>query len=266
MQLSRTKHLASFVLALIGTSFRSSMALRGAFLMQAAFMALNNAIFFSFWLILLGRVPSIRGYGISEMAVLYGVVAAGYGLGVTLGGGVRHLARFIHEGELDALLAQPKPTLVYAVGSRSQASGVGDFVSGLVMIGLSGRVGIAHLPAMALAATASALVFVASGVVFNSLAFWLGRIDTAARQMFDALITFALYPEPLFGGALRLVLFTVLPAAFVGYLPARMIREPSLGNAFWLLGAAGVYVAIASWIFARGLRSYCGGSRFGTFG
>jgi len=36
--------------------------------------------------------------------------------------------------------------------------------------------------------------------------------------LWELLITFSLYPEPLFGGALRLALFAVLPAAFVGYI------------------------------------------------
>ena len=52
----------------------------------------------------------------------------------------------------------------------------------------------------------------ACGIVFFSLAFWLGRVDGLARQLWDLLVTFSLYPEPLFGGALRLALFTVLPA------------------------------------------------------
>jgi hypothetical protein len=47
--------------------------------------------------------------------------------------------------------------------------------------------------------------------------------------LWELLITFSLYPEPLFGGMLRLVLFTFLPAGFVGYVPARLLRSPSFG-------------------------------------
>ncbi len=266
MSHSTPRRVLRFAGALLATSVRTSMAQRGTFVLQVALMALNNAIFFSFWVVLLSRVPNIRGYGLPEMAVLSGVVAAGYGRAATTAGGVRQLARVIHEGELDALLAQPKPTLLYALGLRSQASGIGDFASGIVMITLSGVVHPIMLPAMALAIVSSAMVLVASGVLFNSLAFWLGRVEAATRQLFESLVTFALYPEPLFGGAMRLVLFTLVPAGFVGYLPAQLIRAPSLATAIELIAGVTCYAGAAAWVFGRGLRSYCGGSRFGSFG
>jgi viologen exporter family transport system permease protein len=103
-------------------------------------------------------------------------------------------------------------------------------------------------------------------VVFFSLSFWLGRVDTLARQLWELTITFSLYPEPLFGGMLRFVLFTVLPAGFVGYLPARLVRNGSAFDAIVLLGAAGAYLLVAVGLFDRGLRRYSSGSRFGTFG
>jgi hypothetical protein len=75
-------------------------------------------------------------------------------------------------------------------------------------------------------------------------------------------ITFSLYPEPLFGGAMRLLLFTLLPAGFVGYLPARLARAPSLAVTFELAAAAVVYSGLAWCVFNRGLRTYSSGSRF----
>jgi len=259
---SRARALARFSGALFATSLASAMAQRGAFLMQVGLMALNNAIFFTFWIVLFSRVPKIRGYGLSDVAVLYGVVAAGIGLAVTVAGGVRLLARFIHEGELDSLLSQPKPTLLYALGRRTLASGIGDVVSGIVMIVLSGVVGLSRVPVVVVAVLASALICVASCVLFNSIAFWLGRVETASRQLFESLITFSLYPEPLFGGAMRLLLFTLVPAGFVGYLPARLVSEPSGVLIAELVVAAMGYGAAAWFVFDRGLRAYSSGSRF----
>ena len=103
-------------------------------------------------------------------------------------------------------------------------------------------------------------------MVFFSLAFWLGQVDTLARQLWELLITFSLYPEPLFGGPLRLVLFTLLPAGLVGYVPARLAEQPSLTRALLLASVAVAYVALAAIVFDRGLRRYTSGSRFGTFG
>src|SRR6185436_7813938 len=119
--------------------------------MQAALMALNNAIFFTFWVVLLRRVGTIRGYGLADVVLLYGVVAGGVGLAMVVAGGVRQLARSIHEGELDAVLSQPKPTLLYVLFRRSNPSGLGDLVSGCIMIALWAGVDLSSAPVVALA-------------------------------------------------------------------------------------------------------------------
>jgi ABC-type uncharacterized transport system permease subunit len=143
--------LIRFSRALFATSVASAMAQRGAFLMQAGLMAVNNAIFFTFWIVLFSRVSRIRGYALGDVAVLYGIVAAGVGLAMTVGGGAPLLARAIHEGELDALLPQPKPALLYAVGRRTVASGIGDVASGIAMIALSGIVSAWRIPVVVVA-------------------------------------------------------------------------------------------------------------------
>jgi len=122
------------------------------------------------------------------------------------------------------------------------------------------------VPYVAAAIAASALVFLACGIIFFSLAFWLGRVETIARQLWELLITFSMYPEPLFGGALRLALFTVLPAGFIGYLPVRLVRSPSAVELSVLVMAASGYLALAIWVFHRGQDRYASGSRFTTFG
>jgi viologen exporter family transport system permease protein len=264
--MTRRSNGLSFARALLATNVKATLMLRGAFVMQVVFMALNNLTFFVFWWALMRRVPVLRGWRLADIQVLFGVVAAGFGLGVTLAGGVRYLGRLIDEGELDTLLTQPKPVLVHALGLRLQASGFGDLLSGIAFIGYSGQVSWRALPVVLLAILASALVVVASGIVFFSLAFWLGNVDTLARQLWELLITFSLYPEPLFGGALRLILFTLLPAGFVGYLPARLVHSPSVALALLLAAAAGMYLAVAALVFERGLRRYASGSRFGAFG
>jgi ABC-2 type transport system permease protein len=212
------------------------------------------------------RVPELRGWRLEDIEVLFGVVAAGFGLTVTVAGGVRHLSRLIDEGELDTLLTQPKPVLLHALGLRFQPSGVGDMLSGVAFLAWSGQVSWRMAPLVVLAIVASALVLLGCAIVFHSLAFWAGNVDMVARQLTEFLITFALYPEPLFGGALRLMLFTLLPAGFVGYVPAHLAQRPTLESAALAVTAAAVYLTIAIVLFGRGLKRYASGSRFGVHG
>jgi ABC-2 type transport system permease protein len=234
--------------------------------MRAGLMALNNGIFFTFWIVLLTRVPSVRGYELGDVAVLYGIVALAHGMAAFLAGGIHHLARMIDDGDLDALLAQPKPTLLYAIGMRSDPSGLGDIVSGLIMIGLSGRITVFSVPFIVLAGVAGAIVLASTAVILHSAAFWLGRTSTASRQLYEGTLLFSLYPDTLFGGPVRLALFTIFPGAFVGYLPARLIREPSWSTGVIILLSVIVYSSLARWVFRKGLRSYSSGSRFVAFG
>jgi len=255
-----------FVRALIATNLKASLALRRAFIVQVVFMVLNNFTFFVFWWALMQHTDSIRGWRLTDIQVLFGMVAAAFGLTVTMAGGVRHLGRFIEEGTLDTLLTQPQPVLVHALGLRLQPSGFGDLLSGLIFIAWSGQVSWRTAPLIAAAIMAGAVVFLACGIVFFSLAFWLGRVETVARQLWELLITFSLYPEPLFGGVLRLALFTVLPAGFVGYLPARVVHAPSVFDVALLAVGAASYLILAIRVFDRGLGRYASGSRFSTFG
>ena len=260
------RHSIRFAAALLATNLKASLMRRGAFAMQVIFMALNNLTFFVFWWALMRRVPEIRGWRLTDIELLFGIVAVAVGLTITVAGGVRYLGQFIEEGELDTLLVQPPPVLLYAVGMRSQSSGFGDMVSGLFLIALSGQVSWIDAPRVVVAVVAAGLVFAASGILFFSAAFWLGKSDTVARQMWELVITFSLYPEPLFGGVLRLVLFTVSPAAWVGYMPAHVARQASVGQLLLLVSAAAVYLVLAAGTFQCGLRRYASGSRFGVFG
>jgi ABC-2 type transport system permease protein len=264
--MSRATNTLAFARALAATNLKATLALRGAFVVQVVFMALNNFTFFVFWWALMAHVPSIRGWRLGDIALLYGIVAVGFGLAVSLAGGVRHLGRFIEDGDLDTLLTQPRPVLVYALGLRSQPSGFGDVLSGMMFIAWSGEVAWSTLPLLVAVIVAGALIFVACGIVFFSLAFWLGRVETIARQLWELLIMFSLYPEPLFGGALRLALFTLLPAGFVGYIPARVVQDPSLRDVVLLAGGAIAYMGLAVVVFERGLRRYASANRFTTFG
>src|SRR5690606_26028258 len=120
-----------FLVALVATNLKSSFARRASFWLSVLFMAANNLIFFAMWWILFERFEEIGGWRIGDMLALFGVVASAFGLAVVFGGGVRDLARTIIEGDLDAVMTQPKNVLLHVLASRSSASGWGDVGSGV---------------------------------------------------------------------------------------------------------------------------------------
>lgn len=255
-----------FARALVAMNLRGSLALRGAFLLQAAFMVLNNVAFFAVWWLLFERFPEIGGWRLNDVLTLFGVVATGFGFSVVFAGGVRDLARAIGEGDLDSALVQPKPVLLHVLASRTMASGWGDMATGLGMLGLAGALAPERLVWSALAVASSGCVFTASGVIVQSLAFWIDGMETLARQVWEFTLTFSLYPRPLFSGELAFLLYTVLPAGFVGFLPAELVRAPSATLAVAALGAAVGWSLLALAVFRIGLRRYASGNRVGARG
>ena len=129
-------------LALLSTNLQAVLALRTAFWMQALFMALNNVIFFVFWWVLFERFDEIRGWRIEDVAALFGISAAGFGVARIFAGGLYGLARRIEGGQLDPLLVQPRSVLLMTLGSRTNADGWGDVLSGFVLLALSGFINL----------------------------------------------------------------------------------------------------------------------------
>jgi ABC-2 type transport system permease protein len=254
-----------YLTALARTAQKASFALRFAFLAQVGFMAINNLMYFSIWWVLLERFPSIAGYTLGDMALLYGLCATGFGVAAVACGGMFQLGRHIGDGDLDALLCQPRNVLWRALASHSQASGFGDIASGALLIALSGHADLARIPVILLAVVLSATTMVSACVMGQALVFWLGRVERLSRTLFEFVLTLAMQPPTLFSGGIKLLLFTLLPAAFAGHVPAALIRSCDLQDLALATSGTVLYTAAALWVFGRGLRSYASGSRFGVW-
>ena len=253
-----------FLRALMATNLRASVALRGAFWMQVVFMLLNNLIFFVMWWVFFYRFDEVNGWRLGDMAAIYGVAAGAFGLFVVFAGGARELSRLIAEGDLDCFLTQPKSPLLQSVASRSNASGWGDMITAVVLIGMSGYVRPAVVVTAPVAMLCGGLVFLATTVVVHSLAFWAGNTGAVARQISDFLIVFSVYPKTIFQGALKFLLYTALPAGFITFLPVELVRGFRVTTLLAVVGGAVAYSALAAAVFAAGLRRYESGSRFGV--
>jgi ABC-2 type transport system permease protein len=253
-----------FLRALVWTNLKASFALRGAFWLAVAFMFLNDLVWISVWWLFFLKFPSIAGWTLPDMMVLHGMTALAFGFVVVFGGGVRELARTIADGDLDVFLTQPKDPLLHVVASRTTISGWGDLAYGVVALGLAHGGDLGWILGGVAASLAGAVVFLSIAVVFHALAFWFGAVQPLARQVTEFLVTFCIYPDTLFSGGLRFVLFTVLPAAFVTWIPVALVREFSLGALALALGGAVAFVAAARAVFLFGLRRYESGSRFGS--
>jgi ABC-2 type transport system permease protein len=110
-----------------------------------------------------------------------------------------------------------------------------------------------------LAVVAAATLLTGFLVATGSLAFFAGR-NEAGELGFHAMLMFASYPVDVFSGAAKALLYTVVPAAFVGAVPARLIDDFDPGLALTIVAVA-IAFATAGWVlFTAGLRRYTSGA------
>jgi ABC-2 type transport system permease protein len=111
-----------------------------------------------------------------------------------------------------------------------------------------------------MASLIAAVIFVMTFTLFHSLTFWLGNASGLADQAMNAMLTFAMYPSDIFQGAIRFMMFTLLPAAFVGVVPLNVVRGLDVNGLLLLIGAASLITIVSSRVFYIGLRRYESGS------
>ena len=249
-----------FLLAVWKANLLSAMEYRAAFLSQTIGMILNDFMYFVIWIIFFDRFQDVRGWGLSDMYLTYGVLASSFGLVSLLFGNAFNLSDIISKGRLDYYLSLPRPVLLHAVASRMIASGMGDFTYGFISYGLSGQLTWDGLLRFILATLFAAAVFASFLILIQSLAFWLGIMSNLSALALNALLTFGIYPITLFDNYAKLILFTVIPAALVGAVPAEFIRSFTWQTLAEMLVGAVLFLFIAVTVFRLGLKRYESGS------
>lgn len=249
-----------YLIAQWKSNLASAMEYRAAFISQILGMFINNAVYFAFWIIFFDRFKEVRGWSVRDMFLLMSIVATGYGLAFTFFGNAMDLSRLIAQGRLDYYLALPRSVLVSVLASRMINSALGDLTYGLVTYTFTGRFTPAEIALWLIASLLVAVIFVMTFTLFHSLTFWLGNASALADQLANAMVTFALYPSDIFQGAVRFLMFTLVPAAFVGLVPTNVVRFVDLGGLLALTLAAIVITLVSSRIFYIGLRRYESGS------
>ncbi len=88
----------------------------------------------------------------------------------------------------------------------------------------------------------------------------MGNAQYTSQQVNNAMLTFSLYPNTLFSGLSRVMLYTFIPAAFVGAVPVEIIKGRDGMLLLALVGVAVAMWAFAAAVFYFGLRRYESGS------
>ncbi len=232
---------------------------RRGFWVQVGAMIANDIVWVLFWMFFFRRFVSIRGWEFADLIVLQAVLTTSAGFVLGLLANSRLIGHAIAEGELDAALGLPIPTLPYLLVRRIDVTFVGDIFFGIGLFFIMADPTPIRLAIFVAAAVASAAVIAGFLVLVGSTAFYLGRSELGDLG-FHALLLFASYPIDLFGGRARLLLYAVIPAGFVSGVPVRLLSDFDWRWALALMAVAVGFVTAAVVVFNHGLRRYTSGS------
>ncbi|WKZ34601.1 MAG: ABC-2 family transporter protein [Anaerolineales bacterium] len=249
-----------FLFALWKANLQAAMEFRAAFLTQVIFMMVNNGAYFMFWVLFFDKFNEVRGWGLRDMLLLYGIAATAWGVGAYFFGHFTTLAEVITQGRLDYYLSLPKPVLLHVLASRSIGSGMGDILYGLGSFILSGYLNPDGVLRFVLAVFTGVCIFVSFLTIIQSLSFWLGNTVALSQIALSAVLTFSLYPSVLFNTTTKFVLLTIIPAALIGTVPAEFVRSFTWQSLSQISAGALIFLGLAVTIFRSGLRRYESGS------
>ncbi|MFF3610271.1 ABC transporter permease [Streptomyces sp. NPDC002580] len=246
---------------------RSTMAYPASFVMTAFGNFAATALDFVAILLMFSQVDRLGGYGLPEVALLYGVSGTAFGLADLALGSMDRLGRRIRDGTLDTLLVRPVPVLAQVAADRFALRRLGRITQGLLVLGYAFAVLDIHwTPLKALMVP---MMLVSGGVIFSAVFVGGAAFQFVAQDASEVQNSFTYggstllqYPPTVFAKDLLRGVTFVLPLAFVNWLPALYVlgRPYPLGLPTWAaftppLVAAGCCVP-AGIAWRAGLRAY----------
>lgn len=248
------------LLATSRTAFVEAWTNRRSFWLQVTFMLANDAALIVFWMLFFRNVQTVRGWDFRHLLVLFGILSTVTGVAMGVLGNARRLGQIISDGQLDAALALPVDPLGYLLVRQVDTALLGDLAFGPLMFVLAGHLTISRVALYLVACVFGSVVMVSFLVVLGAITLFIGGRGEQGEVGFHALLMVASYPFDLFGGAIRLVLFTVIPAGFVTGLPTELVTDFDWGRALVMLSVAAGAVLGSRALFQLGLTRYRSGA------
>ena len=252
---------------MIGVSARAQMQYRASFLMMTLGQLLTTSTeFLAIWA-LFQRFGSLRGWGLAEVALFYGMTNIAFALAEGIGRGFDLFPNLVKSGDFDRLLLRPR-SLAFQVAAREVSLRTGRLLQGFVVLFWSMR----HLHVEWTPARLLLVILIVAGgmclfyglfVLQATLSFWtIESLEIMNTITYGGTET-AQDPMTIYRPWFRRFFTFVIPLACINYLPAGLLLtrpHPLLSQASWLymaplVGVLFLVVSLQAW--KVGVRHYC---------
>lgn len=225
------------------------------FISNIIFMILNNSCMIVQWIVLFSLRSEMGGYTFKQVLLLWGMAAGVYGVSHFFFKKCYSLSETINSGKLDAFIVQPKNVLLSCITSDVEVSALGDIAYALIVYFIYGF-NIKTFILYILFCITGGLMLTAVSVILNSLSFWFNNSEMISDVGNSLMVNFATYPDGIFKGITKWLLFTIIPVGISNYIPVKVLIEFNPYLLMINLGVCLLLVGLAFIVFYRGLKRY----------
>ncbi len=260
--LTAAKKFLRFLKLNMKCNLLSAMEYRKSFVIQVVFMMINNFFFMIFWITVF-RVngDEIHGLTMKDICYLWSFSTIAYGIANFLFGGAKDLGKYILEGTFDTYLIQPKNIIMNVASSSSDFSGFGDLLYGLIVgfVAVEGNIG--KYVILIMIGIFCSIFYICTNTLIKLLTVWVGDTENISRvYYYTLLVTFSSYPEQIYGGLIKFLIYTIIPAGYVSFVPIHFIGTFAPVHLLILLIAACAYILLTILATKAALNHYESGN------
>lgn len=228
---------------------------KATFISNIIFMILNNACFIVQWVVLFSLKSNMGGYTFKQILLLWGMGAGVYGVSHFFFEKCFKLSDIINSGKLDAYIVQPKNILLSTITSDIKVSALGDILFAIIVYFIYGFSPLSFL-LFVLFLIIGGLILTAISIILHSLSFWFNNADMIAEVGNNLMVNFATYPDGIFKGITKWLLFTLVPVGIANYIPVKVIINFNPYLFVINISVCILLIIIAYIVFYKGLKRY----------
>ncbi len=237
------------------------MQYKASFITELVGFTLTTGIEFAVLAILFTRFPSVLGWNIAEVALLYGLTSVAFSLTEMIGRGFDSpFETMMQRGMFDGVLARPLNSFFQILTAEFQLRRLGRTIQGVAVLAYAfSRLAIDWSPAkiilIVVTIISGVFIYLALIVIGATICFWTIKTPELVNAFTYGGNQMVSYPLGIYNRVLRTVFLWIVPVAFVNYPTALVLLErtdpyglpPNIAWAAPLVAATFFGVSLCIW-------------------
>ena len=256
---------------LISAQVRSQMQYRTSFMLELVAQFVGNVLDFIVVIIFFARMPTLGGWTLPEIGLLYGLSGVAFGLSDMIIAGFDYAyfgPNMVRLGEFDRVLIRPVSAFLQVLTSQFTLKRLGRIGQGLIVLVWAllalNRTWTPLQIAYMFVTIAGGVCFFSGLFIFGSgISFWtVDSLETMNMATYGGQFL-TQYPLSIYGEFLRVFFTFLIPMAFINYYPTLWLlgKPDPLGGPSGLLAFIAPFICVLMFIIGvqmwrRGTRHY----------